>query len=117
MTTPRPVLALLLLAVLTAGGVALPTVHVALHGVEMAAERAEHGEAMHGDAGDHVQTPCAPAPNHLDCAICTGLSLAADVTEADGLTAPDDAEAVSAYADWTRTTTASGAGARAPPVS
>ncbi len=111
----RPVLASLLLAVLTAGGVALPTVHLAAHGLEEAAERAEHSEAAHGEAGDHVQTPCAPAPHHVDCAICTGLA-AADLAQEDGLAAPDPAEAISAYADWTRTAAAAGAGARAPPV-
>ena len=115
MTALRPVLASLLLAVLAAGGVALPTVHQAAHGLEAAAERAEHGETAHGEAGDHVQTPCAPAPLHVDCAICTGLA-AADVAAADGLTAPDPAEAISAHPDWTRATTAAGAGARAPPI-
>ena len=115
LTALRPVLASLLLAVLAAGGVALPTVHLAAHGLEAAAERAEHGETAHGEAGDHVQTPCAPAPHHVDCAVCTGVA-AADLAQADGLAASDPAEVISAYADWTRAATAAGAGARAPPI-
>ena len=116
MTASRPALAALLLAVLAAGGVALPAAHLAAHGLETAAEQAEHARTAHADGGDHVQTPCAPAPNDVDCAVCPGLS-AADLAETRGPMLGDPAEAVSAYADWTRATAATGAGARAPPIS
>ena len=117
MTALRPVLASLLLAVLTAGGVALPAAHQAVHALETAAESAEHGETVHGDEGDHVQTPCAPAPHDIGCAVCAGVSAAADLADATAPPAPALPRAASAFADWVESLAAAGAGARAPPVS
>lgn len=102
---------------LVVGGVALPSAHAVAHGLEAQAEQADHAASTHSDDGDQAQTPCDPVPGDVDCAICTGLSAAADLAEADGPMLGSPAEATSAYADWTRIATASGASARAPPVS
>ena len=117
-TSLRSVLASTLLAVLAVGGVALPTAHRAWHGVETAAERTEHVEtAHHSSDGDQAQTPCAPKAHDVDCAICAGFSAAPDLALASVPAPGDPEEATTAYADWVRTTTAAGAGARAPPAS
>lgn len=117
MTEIRPLLASVLLAVLAVGGVVLPAVHRATHGLETAAERSEHVSTFHEDAGaDEVQTPCPPPPHDVDCAVCTVLWAAADLTATQDLLPDEPSEAVTAYADWIRTTTATGAGARAPPL-
>lgn len=124
-TSPRPspvvalrsVLASVLLAVLAVGGVVLPAVHRAAHGVEVADARAAHA-AHHSDAapdGPLVEAPCPPAPNDVDCAVCLGISVAAE----GGAAAPPPETAVEAHqahADRVRTVAAAGAGARAPPV-
>ena len=123
MTALRPALASVLLAVLAVGGVVLPTVHRAEHGLEVADARAAHAAAHHGDAahgtadpGDsQAEAPCPPAPNDVDCAVCAGLS-AADLVAAPAPPPDDDPGAFEAHADWVRATTATGAGARAPPV-
>ena len=113
----RPALAAVLLAVLAVGGVVLPAAHRAVHGLELAAERAGHVAAFHGDAdAPQAQAPCPPQPGDVDCAVCAGLSAAADPASADA-PAPDEPDgATAARADWVRTTTAAGAGARAPPA-
>lgn len=118
MTALRSALASALLAVLAVGGVALPAAHRAWHGPETQAERSEHVAAYHDSSGaDEVQTPCSPKVEDVDCAVCVGFSAAPDLA-AVSVPLPDDAEAaVTAYADWLRTTTATGAGARAPPAS
>ncbi len=118
MAALRPVLASLLLAVLAVGGVGLPTVHRALHGLETAAERSAHVSTYHDvdPGGDEVQTPCPPPLHRVDCAVCAGLWSAADLPAAWEPPSSELPEAVAAYADWVRTTTATGAGARAPPI-
>lgn len=117
LTRLRPALASLLLAVLTVGGIGLPTVHRALHGLETAAQRSAHVEAFHDGAGaDTAQAPCPPAPHDVDCAVCAGLWSAADLAVAWEPPPGTPPEAVTAYAAWVRTTSATGAGARAPPV-
>ena len=124
MPTLRSVLASALLAVLAVGGVALPAVHRAVHGLEVAEAQATHNATHHGDTAhaDAHQTgtpsaeaPCPPAPNDVDCAVCGGLSVAADLAVA---AAPPEATLVAfeAHADWVRAVAARGAGARAPPI-
>ncbi len=117
MTAFRSRLAALLTAALVVGGVALPSAHAVAHGLEVLAEQAEHAATAHGASGDQAQTPCAPAPGDVDCGICTGLSAVAGLADAAARMPADAGEARSAYADWRRTAAASGAGARAPPVS
>lgn len=133
MTALRPALASVLLAVLAVGGVVLPSVHHAAHGLEVADARAahavHHGDAIHGDAvhagiaqgepqrGETLaEAPCPPAPNDLDCAVCIGLSAAADLAVPPDPFPEDDPRAYQAYADWVRTVATTGAGARAPPI-
>ena len=128
-TALRSALASVLLAVLAVGGVALPAAHRAAHGLEVAEARAGHAAAHHGDAGHGgstsdalgadvpiVETPCPPTPNDVDCAVCAGLSVAADLAVAVVLPPEAAHAAYEAHADRVRTVTASGAGARAPPV-
>ena len=117
MTALHARFAALLLAVLTAGGVVLPSAHAVAHGLEAAQERAEHATLAHGAGGDHVQTPCAPALADADCAVCTGLTVATGPAEGDAPAPEAVAEAVGATAEWRQEIAASGAGARAPPVS
>lgn len=119
----RSALASVLLAVLAVGGVVLPSVHQAAHGLEIADARANHdahhGDVAHGGAtqGEPLaEAPCPPAPNDVDCAVCAGLSAAADLAVAPDPLPEDDPGAYHAYADWVRTAAAAGAGARAPPV-
>lgn len=103
---------------LAVGGVALPTAHRAWHGLETATERSEHVATYHhASDGDQAQTPCPPRAQDVDCAICAGSSAAPDLAVASAPVADDPEEAITAYADWVRTTTATGAGARAPPAS
>ena len=120
-TPVRIDLAIVLLAVLVAGGSVLPTVHLAAHGLEVAAERVAHVATFHDGVAletgtDQAQPPCSPRPHGVDCAICVGLSVVVGHPEA-GPYVPDGPEgAETAYANWIRTHTATGAGARAPPV-
>ena len=117
----RSVLATVLLAVLAVGGVALPTVHHAAHGLEVAEARvahdaAHHADAAHSESGQTVEAPCPPAPNDVDCAVCVGLSVAADVASAQAPPSECAAGALLARADWVRANAATSAGARAPPI-
>lgn len=113
----RSVPATVLLAVL-AVGVVLPTVHWAAHGLERVEERSAHVLAFHQDAAqDVVQEPCPPPPHSVDCAVCAGFWAGADLAAAWDVPPHEPQGAVAAYADWVRTTTATGAGARAPPAS
>ena len=122
MSALRSVLASALLAVLAMGGVVLPSVHHAAHGLEVAETRDAHVAAHHDDAADadragapSADAPCPPAPNDVDCAVCVGLSSAADPAVAAVL--PEATRATfEAHADWVRAVAATGAGARAPPV-
>mgnify|MGYP003147036145 CR=1 FL=1 len=129
-TAFRSALASVLLAALAVGGVALPAVHRATHGLEVAEARADHAATHHGDAGhdgdasdargsdlDVVEAPCPPSPNEVDCAVCAGLSVAADLAVSAILPPEATLAAHEAHADRVRAVTAGGAGARAPPVS
>lgn len=75
-----------LLAVLTAGGVVMPTLHRVAHGEAVAHEAGAHEtgahkesahphDEAHAEHGVELTVPCPPrlAPE-LDCAICAGLS-------------------------------------------
>ena len=117
MTALRPALASVLLAVLAVGGVVLPAVHHAAHGLEVAEARDAHA-ADHGhgtDGGPSAEAPCPPAPSDVDCAVCVGLT-AASVPTASPAPQEGASDADGARADWIGTTAAAGAGARAPPV-
>ena len=128
MTAFRSALASVLLAVLAVGGVVLPSAHRAAHGLEIASARAAHVAhhelVAHGDAahegtdpeGPLADAPCPPPPNDVDCAICIGLSAAADLAAAPAPLPEDDAGTHAAYADWLHMDAAAGAGARAPPL-
>ena len=119
----RSVLASVLLAVLAVGGVVLPAAHRAAHGLEVAQAQADHAD-HHRDAAPRAatpdapqaQAPCPPAPNDVDCAICTGLSAAAALTVDAAPTPEATLGAYETHADRVRAVTASGAGARAPPI-
>lgn len=116
MTALRPVLASALLAVLTAGGLVLPSVHEAAHTLETAEERADHAATHHGEAGDTAETPCPPPAHEVDCAVCTATWTASEATESDDRLGADTAALWADHADRVRTITAFGAGARAPPA-
>lgn len=116
MTALRPLLASVLLAVLTAGGLVLPSVHEATHALEAAEERADHAATHHTEAGDTAETPCPPPAHEVDCAVCTVTWTAAEATEDDGRPGTDTAALWADHADRVRTITAFGAGARAPPI-
>ena len=116
MTALRPLLALVLLAVL-AGGTAVQDVHRVLHAAH-AAEDAAHHDAEHHADHDHdapsAEAPCDPAPAEADCAVCA-TPTATDVARADDAPhAPDTAERLSAQARAVRLATAA-TGARGPP--
>lgn len=128
-TAFRSALASALLAVLAVGGVALPAVHQAAHGLEVAEAQADHAATHHGDPGHDeaasgalgvdgpaVEAPCPPVPNDVDCAVCAGVSVAAELAVSAVLPPEATLAAYEAHADRVRTVTASGAGARAPPV-
>lgn len=69
--------ALLLLAVLLAG-LGASTVHGAAHAVEWAEAQESHETDHHSDDSDHASTPCTGGDVHaIDCAVCSGLSVAA----------------------------------------
>ena len=120
----RSVLASVLLAVLAVGGVVLPSVHRAAHGLEIAEARAAHIAAYHSDAafgGDqtgvsHAEVPCPPGLNDVDCAICVGVSGAVDLGAVAVASPEVEAAAYETHADRVRVVAASGSGARAPPV-
>ncbi|HLA63918.1 MAG TPA: DUF2946 family protein [Rhodothermales bacterium] len=92
-----------LLAVLTAGGVVMPTLHRIAHVEAAQREAVAHGayevgthshDEAHAGHGVELTTPCPPrlAPE-LDCAICAGLS-AHVVTAAPVLAPPVAVERV-----------------------
>lgn len=125
----RSALASVLLAVLAVGGVVLPTVHRAEHGLEVAEAQADHAASHHGDAGHGVsdgdsagvdgpaiKTPCPPTPNDVDCAVCAGLSVAAHLNVAEVVPPEADLAAFETHANRVRIVASYGAGARAPPV-
>lgn len=111
---------------LAVGGVVLPSVHRVAHAMETQEERDAHQGAHHGDKVAHLapeagttplaEAPCPPLPNDVDCAVCSGLSAAADLTLDRGLAPEAEHDAFSAYADVVRMQAAWGAGARAPPI-
>lgn len=113
----RPVLALVLLAVM-AGGLVVPEVHRAAHAAEGAAEEQAHVADHHADH-DHsapgVEAPCAPELAEPDCAVCaiSATSLPPSATVAAYGT--DAAARVHAEARALRVATAS-TGARGPPT-
>ncbi len=120
----RSLLASVLLAVLAVGGVVLPSVHRAAHGLEIAEVRAAHVAAYHSDAAlgagqsdaSHVELPCPPGLNDVDCAICAGVSGAVDPGAMAAAPPEVEAAAYETHADRVRVIAASGSGARAPPV-
>lgn len=121
MTDLRSTLASILCAVLVLGGVVLPSVHHAAHGAEAAEDRASHIEAYHGDheaeeaSGALATAPCAPAPNDVDCAVCSVLTVASEI-DSDPVPYRDGQMAAATATDRVHTASLLGIGARAPPV-
>ena len=105
---------LLLLALL--GGLGASWVHEAHHAAEWAEAQTAHAADHHRTDGDTVEAPCVDGDAHtLDCAVCSGLSLAilGDVVPSDlSVDAGRLASAEAAYADTRRAI----APARGPPA-
>ena len=98
------------------GGLGASWVHEVQHATEWAEARTSHAADRHHADGDVAQVPCANVDAHaLDCAVCSGLSLAvldratpADLTADAGLLAWAEA----AHAAYRRAV----APARGPPA-
>lgn len=102
--------ALGLAVVFVLGGLVAPDLHRASHAAEWAAERAAHAEAHHHGVGDRVDTPCPPAVDDLDCALCAGLSLA--TPSAPATVRPPDDRAATPPSAWTSAASVDGPAAR-----
>ena len=87
----RPFIALLLLAVLTAGGTVAPVVHRVAHAEETAETRERHATAEHhhhagaSTHGTEVVPPCPePLADHLLCVLCAAASGAVAMAQRGG---------------------------------
>ena len=129
MLSARPLLAFVLLAVWTAGGLALPVAHDLAHGAERA-DRQEriahtHGDAAHVDHHHHADgethgteaQPFCPdqADVELACTLCTSPPTA---TLAAAAATPQTATASAAFSNRVRLASADAASpdARGPPA-
>ncbi len=102
--------ALGLVAVFVLGGLVAPDLHRASHAAEWAAERAAHAAAHHHGLSDRADTPCPPAVDDLDCALCAGVSFATPGTPAT--VRPPDRRAASPPTAWISAASADAATAR-----
>lgn len=113
----RSTLASALLVVLVGGGVVFPVVHRVTHAVETEADRTEHVATFHPEAGrDVVEVPCYPLAQDVDCAVCSGLSMAADLPAPTNHPHPDTHATPGDWTDPAVRTTTEEPGARAPPT-
>ncbi|MEL6616390.1 MAG: hypothetical protein AAFQ43_11660 [Bacteroidota bacterium] len=121
MTALRSTFAPVLIAVLALGGVVLPSVHHAMHGVEAATDRASHmetceeGHEADEASGAFATAPCSPALDGVDCAVCSVVLVAADMEVASPPYSGGET-AVAALADRAHPVALVRIGARAPPV-
>ena len=106
----------LLLLVALVGGLGAASVHQAHHAVEWAEAQHSHDADHHGTNDDHASAPCLGVDLYgVDCAVCSGLSLAVSDGPADVLAATDADRllaAAEAWAEVRRTTLP----ARGPPA-